>query len=90
MVSGGAQTAHGKYSKACEVSARRVSEVATRARDELLTPEEVCAILRVSKPWLYAQVQRRMLPTVRFNGRSLRFKATDVQRYIDQRYSPSG
>jgi excisionase family DNA binding protein len=57
--------------------------------DELLTPDEVCAILKVSKPWLYAQVQRRTLPTVRFNGRCLRFKAADIQLYIDRQYSSS-
>ncbi len=55
--------------------------------DELLTPDEVAVLLKVTKPWLYAQVQRGRFPTVRFNGRSLRFKASDVQRYIDQQYT---
>lgn len=56
--------------------------------DELLTPDEVAVLLKVTKPWLYAQVQRGRFPAVRFNGRSLRFKASDVQRYIDRQYTP--
>ena len=59
----------------------------SRAVEELLTPDEVSAILKVSKAWLYAQVQRGRFPTVRFNGRSLRFKASDIQRYIDRQYT---
>jgi excisionase family DNA binding protein len=71
------------------VTNRRREQASPRVLDELLTPDEVCAILRVTKPWLYAQVQRRALPTVRFNGRSLRFKASDIQLYIDRQYSSS-
>ena len=63
-----------------------VRQPSGRALEALLTPDEVCAILRVTKPWLYAQVQRRVFPTIRFNGRSLRFKAEDIQHYIDQQY----
>lgn len=65
----------------------RPRKLPSRALDELLTPDEVTAILKVSKPWLYAQVQRGRFPIVRFNGRSLRFKASDVQRYIDRQYT---
>ena len=71
------------------MTSRRPEQAAPRLLDELLTPDEVCAVLKVSKPWLYAQVQRRALPTVRFNGRSLRFKVGDIQLYIDRQYSSS-
>ena len=67
-----------------------VRQPSSRGVDQLLTPDEVCAILRVSKPWLYAQVQRKRFPSIRFNGRSLRFKADDIQRFIDQQYQTSG
>ena len=66
---------------------RRPGTSSTPTLDELLTPDEVSAILKVSKPWLYAQVQRGRFPSVRFNGRSLRFKASDIQRYIDRQYT---
>ena len=65
----------------------RPSRAAGRTLDELLTPDEVSAILKVTKSWLYAQVQRGRFPIVRFNGRSLRFKASDIQRYIDRQDS---
>ena len=65
----------------------RPRKPSSRTLDELLTPDEVSAILKVTKPWLYAQVQRGRFPIVRFNGRSLRFKASDIQRYIDRQYS---
>ena len=64
----------------------RPRKSAGRTLDELLTPDEVSAILKVTKPWLYAQVQRGRFPIVRFNGRSLRFKASHIQRYIDRQY----
>jgi excisionase family DNA binding protein len=71
------------------MTSRRPEQPAPPILDELLTPDEVCAILKVSKPWLYAQVQRRALPTVRLNRRRLRFKAGDIQLYIDRQYSSS-
>lgn len=58
--------------------------------ERLLTPDEVCAALAVRKEWLYAQVQRQQLAAVRLNGRSLRFKAADVQSYIDRQYGQVG
>lgn len=58
--------------------------------DPLLTPDEVCALLKVRKEWLYTQVQRHRLPVVRINGRTLRFKTSDVQTYIDSRYRQAG
>jgi excisionase family DNA binding protein len=54
--------------------------------DPLLTPDQVCALLKVRKEWLYTQVQRQRLPFVRINGRTLRFKTSDVRAYIDSRY----
>lgn len=36
------------------------------------------------------KVQRGRFPVVRLNGRSLRFKARDVQDYIERRYSQAG
>ncbi len=65
----------------------RPRKPASRMLDELLTPDEVTAMLQVTKPWLYAQVQRGRFRIVRFNGRSLRFKASDIQRYIDRQYT---
>lgn len=56
--------------------------------EQLLTPDEVCALLKVEKDWLYSQVQRKLIPHVRMaNSRMLRFKGTDIDRYIEQGYT---
>lgn len=61
-----------------------------RATGQLLTPNEVGVILRVTKPWLDAQVQRKRFPSIRFNSRSPRFKADDIQHFINEQYRTSG
>jgi excisionase family DNA binding protein len=49
--------------------------------DELMTPDDVCAILKVTKDWLYDQVQARRMPHVRL-GRHLRFRRSEVFEYV--------
>jgi excisionase family DNA binding protein len=46
-------------------------------RDDLMTPDEVCALLKVTKDWLYDQVQARQIPHVRL-GLHLRFRRSEV------------
>jgi excisionase family DNA binding protein len=50
--------------------------------DELMTPDDVCDLLKVTKDWLYDQVQARRIPYVRL-GRHLRFRHAEVLAYID-------
>jgi excisionase family DNA binding protein len=52
---------------------------------EILTPEEVAALLRVSLTWVYEKSRRRQknpLPTVRI-GRYLRFSRTAVLSWFE-------
>lgn len=49
--------------------------------DDLMTPDEVCALLKVTKDWLYDQVQARRIPHVRL-GRHLRFSRLEVLDYV--------
>ena len=44
--------------------------------DDLMTPDNVCALLKVTKDWLYDQVQARRIPHVRL-GRHLRFRRSE-------------
>jgi excisionase family DNA binding protein len=48
---------------------------------DLMTPDEVCAYLRVTKDWLYDQVQARRIPHLRL-GRHLRFLRTEIHEYL--------
>lgn len=50
---------------------------------DLLTPEQVCERLQVTKSWLYAQVRRRggTIPYIRL-GHFLRFHWTDLSAWL--------
>ena len=49
---------------------------------ELLTPDEVCALLKVKRSWLYDTVESGRLEAVRL-GKQLRFRPSAVARYLD-------
>lgn len=53
--------------------------------EELLKPAEVCAKLRVSRAWLYKQVQGDLIPHVRLAGPEgpVRFVAEDIEAWIE-------
>src|SRR4051812_31916457 len=44
---------------------------------ELMTPVEVRRLLKVTKDWLYDQVEAQRIPHIRL-GRHLRFRLTDL------------
>lgn len=48
----------------------------------LLTPDEVCALLKVKKSWLYDTVESGALEAIRL-GKQLRFRPSAVARYLD-------
>lgn len=48
---------------------------------DLLDVEELCALLKVSKKWVYREVENERLPVVRL-GRSLRFFRSDIVAYL--------
>ena len=50
--------------------------------DELLTVDEVCAWFKVSKDWVYDEVEAGRLPHVRLGRRHLRFRRSDLDWYI--------
>ena len=54
-----------------------------RFRDlDLLTPDDVCALLKVKKSWLYDAVESGTLDAIRL-GRQLRFRPSALDRYLD-------
>lgn len=60
---------------------------AAQQPQEILTPEEVAALLRVSLTWVYEKSRRRQknpLPTVRI-GRYLRFSRTAVLAWFESK-----
>lgn len=52
--------------------------------EQLLTVEEVAAVLRVSRRWVYEAVQRGELPARHF-GKYVRVRPVDLAGFIDAR-----
>ena len=50
---------------------------------ELLTPDEVAELLRISKVGVYRLVEKRAIPFYRIRG-SLRFDRKDVATYLKE------
>jgi len=53
---------------------------------DLLTPDDVCTLLKVKKSWLYDAVEHGALEAIRL-GKQLRFRPSALIRYLDERVS---
>lgn len=53
---------------------------------DLLTPDDVCALLKVKKSWLYDAVENGVLEAIRL-GKQLRFRPSALIRYLDEHVS---
>mgnify|MGYP000849891709 CR=1 len=51
--------------------------------EELMTVQEVCGLLKVTKDWLYDQVEARQIPHVRL-GRHVRFHPAQLRAYLQE------
>lgn len=54
----------------------------TSAAEKLLTVEDLCGYLGVSKDYIYDEVRKRRLKATRL-ARQLRFRPVDVDAYIE-------
>lgn len=48
---------------------------------ELLTPDEVCGLLKMKRTWFYAQVARGSIKPIKL-GRSTRVRRRDLEAYL--------
>jgi excisionase family DNA binding protein len=55
---------------------------------DLLTPDDVCTLLKVKKSWIYDEVEAGRLDALRL-GKQLRFRPSDLTRYLDGRAKAS-
>lgn len=53
---------------------------------DLLTPDDVCALLKVKKSWLYDAVENGDLEAIRL-GKQLRFRPSALARFLEERAS---
>lgn len=59
------------------------------ARGDLLTAEEVVALLRVTPAWVYAETRRHRIPHIRL-GRYVRYRGDALALWMDQLEDQSG
>jgi excisionase family DNA binding protein len=50
---------------------------------DLLTPDDVCALLKVKKSWLYDAVENGAVEAIRL-GKQLRFRPSALIRYLEE------
>ena len=53
---------------------------------DLLTPDDVCVLLKVKKSWLYDVVEDGAIEAIRL-GKQLRFRPSALVRYLEERGS---
>jgi excisionase family DNA binding protein len=53
---------------------------------DLLTPDDVCTLLKVKKSWLYDAVENGAIEAIRL-GKQLRFRPSALMRYLEERVS---
>jgi excisionase family DNA binding protein len=53
---------------------------------DLLTPDDVYALLKVKKSWLYDAVENGVIEAIRL-GKQLRFRPSALLRYLEERVS---
>ena len=67
-----------------DISRRPDSLPGTRWDLDLLTPDDVCALLKVKKSWLYDTVEDGAIEVIRL-GKQLRFRPSALSRYLEDR-----
>jgi excisionase family DNA binding protein len=53
---------------------------------DLFTPDDVCALLKVKKSWLYDAVEDGAIEAIRL-GKQLRFRPSALVQYLEERVS---
>lgn len=53
--------------------------------DKLLTPQEVCSILKIKTSTLYNWVYFKKIKAIKFSKRMIRFKKEDVLKLLEEK-----
>ena len=53
--------------------------------EELMTPEQVCEMLKISKSTLYKKVSKRKIPHIKISNKILRFSKVEIERWLRAR-----
>jgi excisionase family DNA binding protein len=58
-----------------------VDQLRTQLSEELLTPEDVCRLLKIKRSYLYDLTHRNRIPHLKL-GRHLRFRRSDLEAWL--------
>jgi excisionase family DNA binding protein len=58
---------------------------ASRAAPWLLSVEEVCEALGMSKSWVYQRIRSGEIPSIKLGG-SIKVKQEDLEEYLERHY----
>jgi len=67
---------------------KRIKPKQSESKSELMSVDEVCDLLKVSKPTLWRWRKHGDIPFVKY-GRKVWFKKTDIDRFIEDNYIES-
>jgi excisionase family DNA binding protein len=56
---------------------------------DLLTIADVCALFKVTKDWVYDEVEAGRLPHVKLGRKHLRFRRRDLESYLAHHLRPA-
>ena len=56
---------------------------------DLLTVADVCALFKVTKDWVYDEVEAGRLPHVKLGRKQLRFRRRELESYLAQHLRPA-
>jgi excisionase family DNA binding protein len=59
-----------------------MTEPSNGAGLDLLTVADVCALFKVTKDWVYDEVEAGRLPHVKLGRKHLRFRRTELENYL--------
>ncbi len=60
-----------------------IPSVPDMGEEDLMTVQEVCDWLKVTRDWLYDQVEARQIPHIRL-GRHIRFHPAQMRAYLQE------
>lgn len=56
---------------------------------DLLTVADVCALFKVTKDWVYDEVEAGRLPNIKLGRKQLRFRRRELESYLAHHLRPT-
>jgi len=74
--------------KVAEILAPMIKPTKAQGGEDLLTPEDLAALLQVDLSWIYKQTQMKTLPHKKL-GKYIRFSRSEVMKHLEKSTVPA-